>query len=86
MTNVIFLGDFNTYNDFDWPVRLMTSPNDDIQPQGCYQQQQQLGKSGPVYTDVWEKTRKEEDKGLTFSNMVSDGDDKCHFAWNSCFD
>ncbi|KAJ8301501.1 hypothetical protein KUTeg_020488 [Tegillarca granosa] len=73
MTNVIILGDFNTYNDYEWPIRLMTSPKDDIQTQGCFQQQQQLGKFRSVYIDAWEKTKKEEEKGLTFSNMPTPG-------------
>ncbi|KAL5014328.1 hypothetical protein ScPMuIL_008598 [Solemya velum] len=72
LRNVIVLGDFNTYSDYDWPLLMMTqrwvnhnSP--------CYHYLHMSPKpSNAILTDVWENSG-HKNNGLTFSNMPSPG-------------
>jgi len=71
LRNVIALGDFNTYSDFDWPMTLATNIPDK-QRNLCHRyisNSDMLTFPAPL-KDAW-LTVSTHDKGLTFSNMVN---------------
>ncbi|KAL4234623.1 hypothetical protein ACF0H5_006264 [Mactra antiquata] len=72
LQNVIILGDFNTYNDYDWPIRLLT--DDILKPSNqCWREiNNKQYRSNIKFHDAW-TTVHLNDKGLTFSNMPSPG-------------
>ncbi|XP_033744975.1 uncharacterized protein LOC117330650 isoform X2 [Pecten maximus] len=69
----VILGDFNTYNDFDWPVKLFTSPNQKTLSECHIQDIKFLGAKGKApWSDVWEMVG-HPSSGRTFSNMPTPG-------------
>ncbi|KAH3893227.1 uncharacterized protein LOC127859717 isoform X1 [Dreissena polymorpha] len=72
MKNVILLGDFNTYNDYEWPVRLVTDKLDHNNPCTRLINSKWPSMNKGLYKDAWISTNPEE-KGLTFSNMPTPG-------------
>lgn len=66
----VILGDFNAYEDFPWPVAAMLKGSFDstseCKPDRFFEPQD--SSRGYGYVDAWKST---EDKGYTFSNMVS---------------
>ncbi|OWF48749.1 uncharacterized protein LOC110452657 [Mizuhopecten yessoensis] len=69
----IVLGDFNTYNDFDWPVKLFTLPNQKTLLECHIQDEKFLSLRGrSPWSDVWEMVG-HPSSGRTFSNMPTPG-------------
>ncbi|XP_045166717.2 uncharacterized protein LOC123530085 isoform X2 [Mercenaria mercenaria] len=69
--NVIILGDFNTYNDYNWPIEIflrgrVTKDNP------CWKVRKDADLSGLHFKDAWLVVHPKED-GLSFSNMPSPG-------------
>lgn len=66
----LIVGDFNTYNDFDWPIEAVK--NGFFLPNGCRAPEgfEPMGKDqGYGFDDSWHTTNKGQN-GFTFSNMV----------------
>ncbi|XP_060083400.1 uncharacterized protein LOC132562661 [Ylistrum balloti] len=69
----VVLGDFNTYNDFDWPVKMFTSPNQKTLDECRIQDVKFLSLRGKSpWRDVWEMVG-HPSAGRTFSNMPTPG-------------
>ena len=78
LRNVIILGDFNTYNDFESPIDMMTLTQKPEQTMtGCNLEQRNIGNRFTRFDDAWQKLHGNKDLGLTFSNMVIDFIDNC---------
>lgn len=73
LDNVILLGDFNTYSDFEWPLRIFTDKS--IKPVNlCYDMVMPEAKRPKIiFSDVWQSKPKQTTSGLTFSNMPTPG-------------
>ncbi|XP_069142390.1 uncharacterized protein [Argopecten irradians] len=69
----IILGDFNTYNNFEWPVKLFTSPDQQTLTECQIGDIKFLGVKGKApWSDVWEMVG-HPNSGRTFSNMPTPG-------------
>lgn len=72
MKNVIILGDFNTYNDFEQPLELLTlKSGQDNSLTKCIKENSNLGMRSTYFDDAWVQSFGHQKPGLTFSNMVS---------------
>lgn len=71
LKNLILLGDFNTYNDYEWPIKMLTEgPKGKGRGNRCYRTMAQSDiEIDEVFTDAWPATHPDA-AGLTFSNMV----------------
>ncbi|XP_013416911.1 uncharacterized protein LOC106178324 [Lingula anatina] len=70
LRNVVILGDFNTYTDFEMPIHLLTSYK--WSKKKCYADSQ-FRYGGPRFRDVWTSLQYSHEEGLTFSNMPTPG-------------
>ncbi|CAH1784065.1 unnamed protein product [Owenia fusiformis] len=72
LKNAIVVGDFNTYNHFEWPVQVLTLP--DITPDNkCYRSARLVKRSEEfVLQDTWKDIHIVQ-PGFTFSNMPNPG-------------
>lgn len=70
LKNVVLLGDFNTYNDFEAPMDLITFKPGHAMTH-CKQELQQIGNRYINFDDSWQKLHGKDHTGLTFSNMVT---------------
>jgi predicted extracellular nuclease len=69
LQNVVILGDFNIYNDFESPIDIITfKPGQTLT--GCSQEHREIGSRYISFDDSWQKLYGQDGKGLTFSNMV----------------
>ena len=72
MKNVIILGDFNTYNDFENPLELLTLKwGQEKTLTKCLEEHGNLGHRSTYFVDAWVQSFAQTRLGLTFSNMVS---------------
>ncbi|WAR26009.1 hypothetical protein MAR_011713 [Mya arenaria] len=75
MENVVLIGDFNTYNDYEWPINLVTSDRWSSK-NPCYRYANKpdilIHHGKTSYKDAWIAVHPHAD-GLTFSNMPSPG-------------
>ena len=69
LSNVITVGDFNTYKDFDLPLSLLAQLKS-VANSVCYEMKPKYRqKYSIVLNDAWAMLNPSK-KGLTFSNMV----------------
>ncbi|XP_063438028.1 uncharacterized protein LOC134719030 [Mytilus trossulus] len=72
LKNVVLLGDFNTYNDFEAPIDLITFKPGHAMTH-CKQELKQIGNRYINFDDSWQKLHGKDHSGLTFSNMPFPG-------------
>lgn len=70
LENVVLLGDFNTYQDFEWPLEVFTDT--EIRPENSCFDMVRADAKGPntILADVWSVHAADKLLGFTFSNMV----------------
>lgn len=69
---MVLMGDFNTYNEYHWPIELLLTGNIDIQaPAECHMVQKPWFHGHPdfEFVDAWTELNTHS-PGFTFSNMV----------------
>ncbi|XP_062587961.1 uncharacterized protein LOC134249646 [Saccostrea cucullata] len=69
---VVILGDMNVYNDFEWPLKLLTSKRR-TDFKGCIPQLESFRRKRQTFLDAWTEVHGLEEAGYTFSNMPSPG-------------
>ncbi|CAI9721317.1 Hypothetical predicted protein [Octopus vulgaris] len=73
LENVVLLGDFNTYQDFEWPLEVFTDT--EIRPENSCFDMVRADAKGPntILADVWSVHAADKLSGFTFSNMPTPG-------------
>lgn len=68
LQNIVILGDFNTYIDYNWPVQIFLDGKV-TKDNPCWKAGGSIDLSGLQFKDAWLVTHQDE-SGFTFSNMV----------------
>ncbi|XP_060581006.1 uncharacterized protein LOC132737690 isoform X1 [Ruditapes philippinarum] len=71
LRNVIIMGDFNTYNDYNWPIDIFLDGKV-TKDNPCWKISQNVNLFRLKFKDAWLNVNAEK-SGLTFSNMPSPG-------------
>ncbi|XP_064606868.1 uncharacterized protein LOC135471533 [Liolophura sinensis] len=77
LPNAVILGDFNTYTDFEWSAKVLTSTNrlkEELGP--CYSTATSIIPKERIIleiADIWEATADSDHFSFTFSNMPTPG-------------
>ena len=68
MTNIVVMGDFNIYKDYEAPIDVFTHPS--LVDSQCADQVRNFHYKSGIFKDSWNSLPRTS-AGLTFSNMVT---------------